>query len=283
MHTQAFTAANTKCRRMDILVRPLRRFRIKSPFPGFRVGPKFRDGQGCPSYVFIAIVLLTLSSASHAAPGIGNLVPWALKQGGTYAVKIFGVELVDPQDILFYRSGLELVEFEARSPKLTIAHLRVAPDCEPGIHTLRLVTSRGISKMHSLMVTALPLQWEKEPNPSNKPQPISLPRSIQGTLLPEDEDCYTFSLEKGQKVNFEVTCIRISRDFDDPILTIIGPDGAIITESDDDSLTRQDPVIWFTAPEKGRYVAKIRDVMRRGSERYSYVLHVGDFPRPRYA
>ncbi len=231
----------------------------------------------------LCLAIFAVATPAMAAPTINNLVPVSLRQGGTFAVNLFGADLFDPQDIIFYRPGLELVEFEARKPNLTVAHIRVAPDCQPGIHTLRLVTSRGITKMHSLVVTSLPLLLENEPNTADQPQEISLPASIEGALLPEDEDCFAFELEKGQKINLEVACIRISRDFDDPILTITGPDGAKVAQTDDVSLTRQDPVIWFTAPEKGRYVAKLRDVMRRGSNRYRYVLHAGDFPRPQFA
>ena len=235
--------------------------------------------------VFIAFVsaVNALAICAVAAPAIDHLWPCAMTRGTTVSVNIYGNDLVDPQDIIFYQPGIKLIEFEAPKPNLVVAHLQVEKDCSPGLHRLRLVTSRGITRIHSLAITPLPIVGESKPQTPGEPALISIPATVIGNIDNEDEDRFAVDLEKGQRVNFEVVCIRLSRDFDDPILKIYGPDGDEVAVSDDVMLTRQDPAIWFQAGKKGRYVVEIRDVMRRGSRRYHYALHIGDFPRPQYA
>ncbi len=217
----------------------------------------------------------------QAEPVITNVFPPAGQRGTTIAIDIRGRELLDPQDVVFYSEGLQLVDLEAIGDRHIRAHIAIADDCTPGPHMFRVCTGRGITAMSAMGVTDLSTILENEPNQGKKPaQAVSLPVAVIGTILPEDTDRYEFEMKAGSVVCCEILSLRLGPDLDDPVLRIRDQDDKIVASADDHPLTRQDSIVAFTAPKSGRYTVEIEDVLHRGRDRYHYLLTLGDIPRP---
>ena len=106
------------------------------------------------SVATLALSLLAVSLVV-AAPNINGLYPPAVQRGqGEVRVTLGGNQLTDPQDIVFYEPGIELVELEAQADNRITAVLRISKDCPLGQVPLRVCTARGVSNMKQLGITA---------------------------------------------------------------------------------------------------------------------------------
>ena len=122
--------------------------------------------------------------------------------------------------------------------------------------------------------SGLPEQLEQEPNNTTaEAQAFAVPGVINGCLqAPGDEDRFTFTAKKGSRHEFRVAAA-----------TLGSPIVAVLRLDDDDgkqllreemSVTLQDPMVAWTAPADGKYVARISDLFRNGSADSLYRLEV---------
>ncbi len=228
--------------------------------------------------MFISLLFI---AAVTAAPRIDKIVPHGVRRGTQFDLHLYGPDLLDPQDMVFYESGLELVEFDAIQPNHVVARIAVADDCRLGPNAFRLVTGRGLSNLRTFSVSALAVVNEVEPNnTTDVATTVTLPATLHGILGNEDEDCFAVELVEGQSVTLEVEGVRMGRERFDPFLEVIGPDGKSVAENDDFMLTQQDPLCSFKVAKAGKHIIHVRDVRYHGNDKFHYVVHVGDFPRP---
>lgn len=107
----------------------------------------------------------------------------------------------------------------------------------------------------------------------SKPLPVRLPSSITGCLRTRNQtDDYLIPLVKGQQVVISAE----SRSLDlqlDPVLKLLGPTGAVISDVDDTGATR-DALIAYTAAADGDHKLIVGDRFRHGSDRSFYLLTV---------
>ena len=230
------------------------------------------------------LFLVSWLSRADAVPRLDKMKPHAVRRGEEVRVEFHGADLLDPQDIVFYLPGIELIEWEAFGANRVAAVLQVAADCQPGPHAFRICTGRGISNLRTLSITDLPVVNEIEPNNQlEQAQLFEAPATLQGTLQNEDIDRFAIDLAAADSLTLEAEGLRLGREYLDPVITVTGPDGQTVVVSDDTPLTRQDPFCHFQASSAGRYLFEIRDVRFRGNGYFQYLLHVGKFPRPTYA
>jgi hypothetical protein len=85
--------------------------------------------------------------------------------------------------------------------------LQIDPSIRVGVHSLRLVSYRGVSNAFSFPVVNAPVTVEASSSHQTieQAQPANLPGFISGTLgEPGEVDFYSFQVRKGQELRFEV-------------------------------------------------------------------------------
>ena len=226
----------------------------------------------------VAILTLLVVAQGFGDPRIDNLGPPVATSGATATIHFYGVELLDPQDVILYSPRMQLLELDAYDDRHVAARIRVQEDCPPGIYPFRLVTGRGVSNMRSLAISNLPVVEEKEPN--NQPaqtQVVAIPCTVYGRIQSEDVEYIGIDLQQGQTICIETLGIRLGRELCDYHLSVQGPGGQLLIQADDHLVTRQDPVCFLTAPETGRYTIQLRDVRYSGNNLFLYALSIGEF------
>lgn len=192
-----------------------------------------------------------------------------------------GDRLGDSSRILFYQPGIEQIELVAQSENQVTAKLRIAADCQPGLHSLRLATRTGISNVRYFGIGSLPIIDEVEPNSDfAAPQAVTLNSTVHGVCTNEDADYYSVELTAGQKLTVELEGLRLGTDFFDPFVAVLDANRFEVARSDDSALVQQDCVCSFVAEQPGKYVIQVRESSFGGNDRAFYRLHLGDFPRP---
>jgi len=96
----------------------------------------------------------------------------------------------------------------------------------------------------------------------------------------EDTDCFAVDLKQGQRLSVEVEGIRLGRTVFDSLVTILDPDGKVLSVADGSSLVVQDAITSVIAPKAGSYTIQLRESSYGGNEQCVYRMHVGSFPRP---
>ncbi|QDV79416.1 pre-peptidase C-terminal domain-containing protein [Botrimarina mediterranea] len=220
--------------------------------------------------------------ADAAQPRINQLAPQGVRRGAEVTVKLLGPRVgAEPQEILFDAPGLSVVKLEPTDGNTLQATLKVAEDSPLGRHAIRLRTATGVSNLVTLHVGALESVDEVEPNSTiAEAQAIPLGRTVHGVIKVEDDDYFAVELEEGQRLSVEVEGIRLGRTFFDPCLELLDAAGKTVAASDDDAAAYQDAFLSYIAPAAGRYLVRLRESAYQGNDASTYLLHIGDFPRP---
>ncbi len=214
-------------------------------------------------------------------PAITRFDPPGFQRGTEAELVISGARLEDATELLFYDSGIEVLELSPVSSSQVKAKVRIAPDCPPGLHALRLATETGISNLRYFGVTDLSQVAEVEPNSDfATPQKIGLNSTVNGVVQTEDVDYFAVDLEAGQKLTVELEGLRLGTEFFDPFVAILDAQRFELASSDDAPLLYQDCVCSYVAEKAGTYIVEVRESAFGGNDRCQYRLHVGDFPRP---
>jgi WD40 repeat protein len=124
----------------------------------------------------------------------------------------------------------------------------------------------------------LPHIAEQEPNNSAaEAQSISLPAVAHGAFAARgDADCFAFDATKGQTIILDIGAQRIGSKAAVKLAVLDSSGKTLIaaTHFDNDA----DPLIAFTAPADGRYVAQVAEQMDAASPEHKYRLTIGSFP-----
>ncbi|HVV01744.1 MAG TPA: hypothetical protein VHH88_10315, partial [Verrucomicrobiae bacterium] len=230
----------------------------------------------------VLLALMASVAGLHATdPSLRSILPLGGKAGSDVEVSFGGDRLEDTQEILSYEPGLDVVRLNLVTNKVVKAEIRIAPDCPPGEHHLRLRTATGLSDLRTFFVGPVPVLHEIEPNnTTKKAQILPINTTVEGMITSEDVDCFCVQAKKGERLSAEVEAIRTGRSTFDGRLLAYGPDGKLVADVDDTWLALQDPFMSFIAKEEGRYTFELREVTYGGSSSSFYRMHVGNFPRP---
>ncbi len=214
-------------------------------------------------------------------PNVTLISPAGLQRGTEAELLITGARIGDAKKLLFYEPGVEVVSLAADGENKVKVKLKATADCQPGLHSMRLVTETGISNLRYFGISPLPEAQEKEPNSDfATPQAAMLNTTINGVITNEDVDYYVLELAEGQKITCELEGIRLGSEMFDPFVAILDEKRFEVARSDDAPLLQQDCVCSMKAPRAGKYIIEVRESSFGGNERCQYRLHVGDFPRP---
>ena len=151
-----------------------------------------------------------------------------------------------------------------------------------GIHTVPLSLNGTETNPVPVVVTALPLVEEREPNDTPKQATrLALPGGANGRIgTKRDLDHFAFTATKGKAVRLEVFARRFGTPLTsrlDAQLDVMTPDGKIVASNDD--LFGKDPGLIFTPPADGELVVRVRDLNNKGGDGFVYYLEC-DFARP---
>jgi len=228
----------------------------------------------------ILFALTMLSSVSFAAsPRLTSVTPRGIQRGGEHELTFNGSNLGDARGILFYDSGLEVLEVKGDGNNAKV-RVRVAPDCRLGEHVAQVRTASGISDYRTLYIEDLPVVDEVEPNSDfTAPQAISLGHVVNGNIGNEDVDYYVLDAKQGQRISVEIVAMRLSTALFDPYVAILDEKRFELATNDDTALALQDGFASIIAPEDGKYYIEVRESAYAAGNNYR--LHVGTFPRPK--
>lgn len=211
--------------------------------------------------------------------------PRGAAPGEELEVLCLGRGLSDLVGAITFASGIEVLAATAERDDRATLKLRIAADCPLGTHLLQLRTRRGLARAKAFSIGPLPTHKEgREPHASfESAQLVPFDTTIDGRILPEDQDWYAFDVAAGQRVVLELEGVRLGDGDWDPCLEVFAQDGTSVLQADDSDFGGLDPLAQFAAQSDGRYRVLVRDLAGRGAQNASYRLHLGGFPRPTLA
>ena len=226
-------------------------------------------------------MLLANGALRAASPALSDIDPPGGQRGTEVDVVFSGERLSDAKGILFYEPGIEVTGFEATDDKKIKAKLKIAPDCAPGAHSLRIWTATGVSELRQFFAGPYPTVISSGKNADiAHAQPVPLNSTVSGVIKSEEVDCFSVDLKKGQRLTAEVEGMRLGVTLFDPWIGILSKDGKLLASDDDCALLMQDPLASIIAPADGTYIVQVRESTYGGSDRSKYRLHIGTFPQP---
>lgn len=105
-------------------------------------------------------------------------------------------------------------------------------------------------------------------------QEIVPPIAVTGKLATSGEiDTYTIQAKKGDRLQFSVNARSMLLPLD-PVITITDASGKVLKEVDDSGRSERDVETDFTAAADGPLHVQVKDLHRRGGERFVYLLKV---------
>ena len=247
--------------------------------------------------------MLVLPWVALAAPEytMNYIVPAGGQQGTEVDVLINGSYIDEPEDLVFYRPGLEVVKFFTtetvldersgkpipfKSDKHAWVKIRIAPDAPVGEHPFRFRTRRHLSPVSSFYVTPYPIyteaQWYEEANDTREQaEAIQLNTTVFGRTPygpPQDYDWYEFEAEAKQAISIEVVGQKLGTyhhgGMNDPAIKVFDPSGIELAHCDDSDLLIADPVLSFITPSKGTYTIRMYQQMDYETSARYYLMHV---------
>lgn len=240
-----------------------------------------------PRPVFGLVALMGCLAAPCAAqvPLFQRTIPLGISAGVTTTLRMSGTGLTDIREVwASFPTATPIEVVPPADPKAkpdpTRAALRVQPaaDVVPGIYAMRIVTAGGVSNLRLVLVDDLPTVNKTSTNTiPTTPQKLDLPTAVDGVMQGELTDHYTFHVEAGQRLSFEVVAKRLASSLD-PLLRLIDPHGKVLAEADDDAVVGADARLTYQFKEAGDYRLELRDIRYGGGANHFYRLRIGDFP-----
>jgi hypothetical protein len=189
---------------------------------------------------------------------------------------------------LYRRYDQKMVKWDPN--RYAVARIKVAPDCPPGEHQMRLRTRAGLSQLRTFWVGTFPSVAEFDSyGADNKhwafSQHVPMNCTVNGRLSYFDIDKYRVKLKKGQRFTAELEAERLSTyensNETDLMVSLIDKKGNVLAESMSTDLFLADPVLSLIVPQDGEYAVEVKQAfVLAGGARRVYRLHIGDFVRP---
>jgi hypothetical protein len=184
-------------------------------------------------------------------PYLGTIFPFGAQRGTRASVSLEGYNL-------------------AGTTNLT---LDISSSAPLGRQDIRASTPNGLSNPYPFDVSEYPDFFETEPNHGDaQPNAISVPVVINGRIgAPQDIDRFKFKSDKDQKLVCEVIARRFGSPLD-ALLVLSDASGTILQQNDD--ANGADARIEFDAKKDAEYILTLRDLTRRGGDKFVYRLAV---------
>lgn len=166
----------------------------------------------------------------------------------------------------------------ARAGKVT-AHVHIAPDTQPGLYEMRVVTPLGVSTVGLFEVGRLPEVLAVN-NKREQALSVTLPCVANGSMVANGErHHFKFAAKKAQRYVFNMKAFRYNeqtQDYFNPDLRLYDAAGKQIVENH--GYYDLDPLIDWTCEQDGEYTLEARDLLGRGNPGDVYRLAMGSVP-----
>ncbi len=258
-----------------------------------------------PRKVLILTVLLTFGWSSAAFPQafVEQLSPPVLQRGTVNRIEVLGSDTAEAIG-LWSSSPADLFRarpVEASGANRAVFDVELTAQAPLGLYGLRLATRGGLSNVHLFLIDELPVtrkdsisrnalaSGSQVSDASQQPDAsafrlmadhVKLPACITATCRPASIDRYSITVEKGQRVAFEVIGNRLGKDYD-PLVRVRDAKGKVVAECDNSVGLFFDCRFAHTFAEAGTYTVEVRDSRFEGHPTWHYVLRMGDFPEAR--
>lgn len=203
--------------------------------------------------ICLGIVLSLGSLANAAPPEVTSLFPAGCQRGTSVSVTIQGKLGDGANHAWCSRPGVTVTLPDKPGP----LKIDVAAEAEPGVCWLRFYNDEGASALRPFAIGTCHEINEAEPNDdAAKAQLLpELPVVVNGQHGKSgDADSFAVSLRKGQTIVASVMANRGLGSPQDAVLQILGPDGFVLEQNEDDQ--GFDPQLTFTAPQEGTYILR---------------------------
>jgi hypothetical protein len=251
-------------------------------------------------FAALAVLGVALPAVAQAPPGTSLpaprlfvLTPPGGKAGTIVEVAVTGLDLEEPQGLLFSHVGIKAEPIipppppppdpkkppPAPMPKAQITRFKVTipADVPPSILDVRLVNKYGISNPRAFVIGDLEEAAEKEPNNDvNEAQRVNLNTTINGAFqAPTDVDYYVFSGKKGQRVL--CSCLATSIDSRaHPFVEVYDARGRLHSSK---NYHHNDALADVTLPEDGDYHVRVFEFTHtQGTPEHFYRLSITTAP-----
>jgi len=252
----------------------------------------------CAAFVSAVPAAAEPTAPAHGERYLVGVFPAGGRRGTTVPVEFHlmdgafkGVELRGGEDPLAVvvdgPPGVTAAKLESRGKTVVRAELTIAADAPPGRRMIRLHGRRmGLTNFQYFLVGALPEIVEHEPNDRPETaQEVALPAVVNGCVSRVlDQDCFRFTARRGTRLTVAVAAHDIDsrtlrpRAFIDAMLEVVDRDGRLLAESGDE--LGLDPLVEFSVPADGDYVARVKLANYQGFPTAFYRLTLGEVPYP---
>lgn len=256
-----------------------------------------------PLLTAVGIVASTsITTAGPVQRHLEEVLPRGGQRGTTVEVTIRGVALEDVREAIFYRGGIEGIEFSApkkissralmhgaRIEQVVVCKFKISENAPLGVHPFRLRTARELTSVSTFSVTPFPIVKEAEEgrgrnDTSEKAETVPAGNVTFAAELHGDADWYKVSRRAGERISVEIDSVWLAdvayADSEyDLSVQIVDNHGTILGRNDDSPLHVQDPILSIVAPQDGDYFVVVKQSVYRDS-RVPYLAHIGTFVRP---
>ena len=244
----------------------------------------------------IAYLMIRAVTVEAAAPVLTTLEPRGAQQGGAFTLTLKGESLVQGAEVITTLPGTlsrlsPRQEMPAPDSELPFL-VQLKDDAPVGLYPIRVRTEEGLSNILLFSIGRLPeavegesllkelpkKELEKDRNDSlATAQKISIPVTINGTLIGPDQDFYRFSAAAGQRLVFELEARRAGSAID-PVIEVLDATGREIAKNNDAPGLGVDARVEVLFPKAGEYYALIHDAKYSDQVQNFYRLKIGSYP-----
>jgi hypothetical protein len=236
------------------------------------------------------IAALASASAEAAAPLLKALEPRGAQRGHAFKLTLTGEFLHPSAEISTDLPGT--ISRLAGPPDKGESELpllvQLGEDAAPGLYPVRLRTEDGVSNVLLFSVGTFPEAAEeesllKEPDEKNNndsqnsAQRLTLPVTLNGTLVGPDQDYYSFAAKAGEQLVFEVDARRAGSAID-PVVRVFSGAGKELAANNDAPGAGVDARVEVNFPQTGDYFVLVHDAKYSEQDQNFYRLKIGAYP-----
>ena len=201
-------------------------------------------------------------------------------RGSRIKVTLTGVGVGQTTAVIVPESGIsaKLLPLAKPEPNRVEAELEIAPNARVGLHTLGVITPKGVPGFQTFAVVAAAEINEQEPNDRQDQlggKPIVLPKTLLGTIdRPGDVDGFRIQVKAGQRLVFQIMA-RSLGSLLRPVLSLIDGDELVRMNADTPGV---EPVFTYTTRYDGVITLQVTDADYGGSGAHFYRILAGEDP-----
>jgi hypothetical protein len=165
--------------------------------------------------------------------------------------------------------------------------VQLKEDAAPGLYPIRLRTDEGMSNILLFSVGSLPetveeeslLKQRSERNNNDlrsSAQQLTLPVTVNGTLVGPDQDFYRFTPKAGERLVFEVEARRAGSAID-PVVRVFDSNGSELAVSNDAPGLGVDARVEVTFTQAADHFVLVHDAKYSGQDQNFYRLKIGSY------